>query len=77
MESLLVVITVDERCDVEAKVFQVSILFRVNLFPFQGSEESFTVGIVARAARPTDAWDYVVLAQRPQVFGVCVLRTAI
>jgi hypothetical protein len=51
--------------------------FRVNLFPLERSEETFTIGIVTRAGRSADAGDHAVLGQRPQIFGVRVLRPAI
>jgi hypothetical protein len=70
MQSFLVVIAVDEHCDVKAKIFQVLVLSCINLFPLERSEEAFAVGIVARA----DARDYAVLVQHPQISGMGVLR---
>jgi hypothetical protein len=77
MQSLLIVVAVDEVRDVKTKILKVLVVSGTNLLLLYRSKEALAVTVIVGTARPTNAWHRSVIPQHAQVFSVRVLRAAI
>jgi hypothetical protein len=77
MQSLFVVVALDEPRNVCPEILKVRVFLRFHVFSLQRSEETLTVAGVTRSARSADTRDHAVLAQESDVTRMNVLLPAI
>jgi hypothetical protein len=73
MEARPVVVLSDEDLDVLAQVPQIPIAVRIDLFPLQRFQETFTAGVVVRVCGPAHARDHLVVLKELHVLARGVL----
>ena len=77
MESLAVVVVLDELCDVFAQVLEISIFICTDFFLLQSLHEALAPGVVPGIRKATHACDDLMLIQNLPVFGRGVLNASI
>src|SRR5215831_14272763 len=68
MESLPVIVLLNEDLDVAAQVPKIPILGGVDLLPFQCLQKTLAAGMVIGVGRPAHARDHLVLAEHRDVW---------
>src|SRR5215469_3316940 len=77
VQSLPIVILLDEFFDVRTQMLYVVIRVRVDFFPLQSLDEAFATGVVIRVRGPAHARNHPMLLKDGDVFFAGVLHSAI
>lgn len=77
VQSLPIVIVLDELLDVRSQMFQVIVFASLDFFPLQRLHEAFAAGIVIRVRRTTHARNHPTLLEEVHVFCTGVLPSAV